>query len=510
MLPGVYLPPEGLDLLKNARMAVVLSDTNLPVAVGMVPVTTVISKRSEMVGKGLVISHLFGDQLWKSGSKVMIDAEKLSQFSAPEGNVEEEDIATLEAAQAIESAKIEGKEGEEAQQTSSSAPGAESSPSEVEGAEVGEQEPVVDEETGTESEATEGGSVEEMEELIQNAFMQALKRRVRDKDLPMLASKFWAEYCIPCRIKGSVLNLKKTSWKKLITFLETHVRDGLICINTTDQGVTSIVAVIRDHPKLEGFRTLAVSETAESELEEASASSVDDTKPVVQEFWTLHKKLEFLLVTLENREDGGDEEEEEETESIQTLKAHLSGKSNRTKYFSKPQINTLLRDYVQLRELAHPTDSKLIVLDLNLCNAFFPGGKMQAGQTITKKDLNEAFNAKIIPIKMVTVNGEVMVESGANVGSINIIIEARGGNKIVTRIQGLHHFGLDPKEVGKKASKKFASSPGTGNPDAKGREELLLQGNLEKQGPLFLNQEYNIPLKHIKVEVKGNVKKKGR
>lgn len=503
MLPGVYLPTGGLDLLKNARLAVVLSDTNLPVAVGTVPITTVITKRSEMVGKGLIISHVFGDELWRCGSKTMPDENILSRFSEAVNSADEEDIETLEAAQAIGELNVD-----ETQNEASSAPGSTTEPSEASEA-PNESNPSETTEKDEEiEEEGDGISVEAMDLLITTTFLQALKRRLKDKDLPMLASKFWAEYCLPCRPKGSVLQWKRTSWKKFISFLEEQVRIGLIAINTTDQGVTSIVAIIRDHPKLESFRTLPVSETAESEMESPDAAAVDESKPLIQEFWTLHKKLEFLLVTLEENADGAEEEEVDDG-SLATLREHLKGQSSRTRYFNKPQVNAMLRDYIILRKLADPNDSKSIVIDLNLCSALFPGTQKQAGNSVSKKDLMEAFNNKLIPIQMVTVNGEVKVEKGNKVGSITILVESRGGSKVVTRLQGLHHFGLDIKEVSKKASKKFASAAGT-DMDPTGHEEILLQGNLEKQGPAFFIQEYNIPLKHIKVEVKGNVKKKGR
>jgi translation initiation factor 2D len=322
----------------------------------------------------------------------------------------------------------------------------------------------------------------------------------------MLASKFWAEYCLPSRPRGSILNWKRTSWKKLLVFLEVQVRDGLICINTTEHGVTSIVAVIKDHPKLEAFRTMNINETAEADLE-FPEPVVDESKPIIQEFWTLHKKLEFLLVVLEgNVEEKG---EEENLEEIELLKSLLKGNSDRTQYFTKPQITALLWNYVQARDLADPKNPKVVKLDLNLCAALYPGGKAQAGDVVGKKELAEAFNAKIVPIQMVKVNGEVKIEKGTKVGAITVLVESRGGSKLVTRIQGLHHFGLDIKDVSKRASKKFAASAGQGK-DGNGQEEILLQGNLEKLAPAFLTQEFNIPAKHIKVEVKGNVKTKKR
>lgn len=504
MAPGILLPESGIDFLKNRRMAVVFAGSNIPVGVGYSPRTELVTTRAQLVDKALIITHIFGDELWKSGSKQTIDDELLSRFETHTIVDTEEDLAQLELAQ-VETApsETENVENQTLPLSSSSPNDADASPTEISThvpVEVDED----DDEAGDADLTTESMTTAEMDSLVVTAFLQALKKRVKQKDLPMLASKFWAEYCLPSRPRGSVISWKKTSFKKLISFLEEQVRAGVICINTTDQGVTSLVAIIHDHPLLENFRTLNLHETAQADLEVAD-EEVDESKPVIQDLWTLHKRLEFLLIAYEEDEA---HDEEDHLAEVALLKAHLKSSSERTKYFTKPQINGLLWKYVTMRELADTTNAKNILLDLNLCTALYPGGKAQVGQSVSKKDLSELFNAKIVPIQIVKVNGEVKVEKGkGKVGSITVLVEARGGSKLVTRIQGLHHFGLDVKDVAKKASKKFASSAGQGK-DAMGFDELLLQGNLEKTAPAFLTQEYNIPTKHIKVEVKGNVKKK--
>lgn len=493
MLPGVVLPPNGLDLLLNSRMAVVLSGSNIPVAVGMVPVTSHITSRAGMTGKGLLITHFFGDSLWKSGSRAVLANSSLACSENEEQEPGEHDMIALELSQCeiAQEEPLAGIEDEEKpMQEAAEAP----LPDIVD----------LSKSANTEEHGVDKDSFEEMENLVTSSFLQALKRRLKDKDLPILASRFWSEYCLPCRQRGRELNLKQTSWKKLLPFLESQARDGLVCIHTTEQGVTSLVAVVRDHPRLESFRTLAVNQTAEADLHTAMEDELDPSKPIIQEFWTLHKKLDFLLVVLENvRTDS----EATSSSAPPSLRDHLQI-PDLARMFSKPQLNTMLRDYLQIRELNHPTDPKLVTLDLNLCNALYPG-KAQPGDTTSKKELMEAFSKKLIPIQLVTVNGEVHVQKGAQVGSIKIIVESRGGSKIVSRLQGLHHFGLDLKEVSKRASKNFASSAGQDS-DSTGHPELLLQGNLEKSGPTWLQQEFNIPAKYVSVEVKGNVAKKKR
>jgi predicted ribosome-associated RNA-binding protein Tma20/translation initiation factor 1 (eIF-1/SUI1) len=501
MARGVLLPSTGIDFLKNSRMAVVLAGSNVPIGVGYSPRTELITTRAQMVEKALIMTHIFGDELWKSGSKQTIDESLLSRFETQTMVDEEEEIARLEQAQG----DAMPAEPEVAQILSESLATVSTAPVEASSSSALPEVPSKPIEEGDASEIeADSLTTEQMDALVVTTFLQALKKRVKAKDLPLLASKFWVEYCLPSRPRGSVINWKKSSWKKLLPFLEEQVRNGLIGIHTTEQGVTSIVAIVRDHPSLEAFRTMNVHETAQADME-TDDEEIDESKPVIQDLWMLHKKLEFLTVALEENEAG---KPEAETADLDFLKAHLDSHSRQAQYFTKPQITGLFWKYVTLRELADAANPKNVKLDANLCSALYPGGKSQVGASVAKKDLAELFNAKIIPIQIVKVNGEVIVEKGNKVGSILVLVESRGGSKLVTRVQGLHHFGLDFKEVSKKASKRFASSAGQSK-DATGQDELLLQGNLEKTLPSFLTQEFNIPAKVIKLEVKNSVKKKG-
>ena len=88
-------------------------------------------------------------------------------------------------------------------------------------------------------------------ELLHHCFLAALKgggeRKVRDKDLPMLANVFYSDYMLPARPEGTTLEIKRTSYKKLHPFLAEAAGKGLIQTRETSPGVIQLTAVNRSH-----------------------------------------------------------------------------------------------------------------------------------------------------------------------------------------------------------------------------------------------------------------------
>ena len=61
-----------------------------------------------------------------------------------------------------------------------------------------------------------------MNEMIENAFLQALKTTAKKLELPVLTSTFYRQHMVPaCPIEiGGPIDLKKSSFKKLSKFLQ--------------------------------------------------------------------------------------------------------------------------------------------------------------------------------------------------------------------------------------------------------------------------------------------------
>jgi hypothetical protein len=113
---------------------------------------------------------------------------------------------------------------------------------------TGEEE---EEETPARRAAPDEEEVREQNELLHYCFMAALKgggeRKVKEKDLPMLANVFYSDYMLPARPEGTTLEIKRTSYKKLNPFLAEAAAKGLIQTRETSPGVIQLTAVNRSH-----------------------------------------------------------------------------------------------------------------------------------------------------------------------------------------------------------------------------------------------------------------------
>jgi hypothetical protein len=58
-----------------------------------------------------------------------------------------------------------------------------------------------------------------MDELIEKSFFQAIKKRLKDKDLPILASTFYSKYLLPSRPAGTEIDIKKSCYKQVRTIM---------------------------------------------------------------------------------------------------------------------------------------------------------------------------------------------------------------------------------------------------------------------------------------------------
>lgn len=81
----------------------------------------------------------------------------------------------------------------------------------------------------------DGREVAEMDDLIITAFLRAAKYSVKDRQLPMLASTFYASHMLPARPGGTVIDLKKSSFKKVTAFLQQMQHRGLLALQVCVQ-----------------------------------------------------------------------------------------------------------------------------------------------------------------------------------------------------------------------------------------------------------------------------------
>lgn len=93
--------------------------------------------------------------------------------------------------------------------------------------------------------------VEKMDELLMLCSLKALKHSITKEMLPVLASTFYKKYVMSFCPEGTELDIKKTSFKKLSTFLQLLDKENIIKFNVPSNGIAEITRVIHSNSKFQ-------------------------------------------------------------------------------------------------------------------------------------------------------------------------------------------------------------------------------------------------------------------
>ena len=225
MLPGVVFPSqEALQTLRKGELrAVYVQGNPCAIAVGEVLVDAADVERSGKKGRALKLWHVVGDALWQMGPQTLPN----------EGFLGDQIVSIGQERQ------LEGEEKQEGRGIR----GGDADGGMLDGV---EDEVQVDEEEEM-VEKKEEVTKEQMDRYYVETLLQALRTsRVREKDLPMLASSFHANVLLPCRRAGVLLNIKLSSFKKLSAYLKGMEAHELLTVVDND-GVMSITTISRRH-----------------------------------------------------------------------------------------------------------------------------------------------------------------------------------------------------------------------------------------------------------------------
>ncbi|KAL1433438.1 hypothetical protein MTO96_012556 [Rhipicephalus appendiculatus] len=189
----------------------------------------------QRAGKAVAIAHVLGDQLWAHGGK-----RPLPQIDGDSCGEEEDEENQQPESQENDSQAVVPEENSSAVDEEQCAPAekpatAEAQPEPTEDAKEEEQ---VEETTDT------------MDALLESCVLSALRSKL---PLPLLASSLYSGHVLPRCPPGRQLDIRRTSYKKLSTYLSHLQSEGLLALKETSPGVQSIVSVRREHPRLRGF-----------------------------------------------------------------------------------------------------------------------------------------------------------------------------------------------------------------------------------------------------------------
>lgn len=361
--------------------------------------------------------------------------------------------------------------------------------------------------TMTDDDNEEKGKEEEPsmdpDDVLHYATCQALIN-IKDKELPLAASIFYATHVLPNRLEGTTIQLKQTSFKKFGTYLLHQQNDCNLLTLAQDKKDNNpagfLQSINRRHVDLRGFKK-TVAAGAE--------------KPKSKMAIVMLKVVPNHFISLMRLND----------DDVKASNAKSVDRRG-TGMLTTPEVRAILEQYCRVNDLIAP-DATEVTLDGPLTDALFKKSKCPPPPTLSRKALNDAWVAKMEPAyAVVQMPGSKITKLARGVPpKVQIEVSKRSGrNKFSTRLRGIEEYGIDGNDFCHDVMKRFACSgtievdePIMGNLK-KGHVELVFQGHLiEELRALLLgeerltshggakNSEYSIPKQSIVVTLKKGV-----
>ncbi|XP_030640529.1 eukaryotic translation initiation factor 2D isoform X1 [Chanos chanos] len=479
MLPGVVVSPGGLaDVKQGDFCAVNVVNNRVPVAVGTAAMSSTEMQNCGMKGKGVNVLHTYMDQLWAFGDKssppVIPPADCQGQTEkepeGEEGSGGEEDEGMQEGREESEgehdSVVVEPSDLNMQQLSLSE--------QEKDGGEEEEEQGngEKEEEEKEEEEEDSRSPKEQMDALLLQCFLHALKTKVKKSELPLLTSTFLRNHMVSCCPRGKQLDIKKSSYKKLSKFLQVMQKEhSLVQVKELSKGVESIVEVDWKNPELRSFSTPEDCGPAEDSVEGTGASEVPYHPPEITPLYSVTARLETLFQDAQKRKGA-------------VLQAS--------------DIRAIITDYVKKNELVDDTNKNYVNINPTLCDCLLEKSEYQEVEKLKWDDLFSRTLSRMQACHQLLFPGQAPVIRKGTVEPIDITVASRGSNKKVTIIKNLEVFGLDPAVVATTLQQRVqASCVLHAAPGAKDRLLVQVQGNQVQQVGKLLLDQYQIPRKYI-------------
>ncbi|KAJ0603929.1 putative SUI1 domain, PUA domain, PUA-like superfamily, SUI1 domain superfamily, Pre-PUA protein [Helianthus annuus] len=318
-------------------------------------------------------------------------------------------------------------------------------------------------------------SVEDVDALLDKCLLQAFYTTLKDKDLPIAGSTLWSNHVLPCRPPGTVLDIKKSSHKKLSKWLQSKTSQGLISSKEDKHKKEVMVLTInRKHPDYTSFKP----EKQQVEQKEQTVDPVNETNT--------NNRMEVIEIY---------------KPSVHVNPIFTSVGADTRQLYTQSEATEVVFAYIEKENLVKPTNKSIVVLDAILCDALFKGA-IKKGSTypseIHKKDLAPTFVNRMQAHHQVTRGKETVVRKGG-LKPMQIMTERRQGNKKVTKLTGMESFLIDAEPLASELQKKFACSTSVSELPGKKGHEVLVQGGVIDVLARYLVEQYGIPKKYIEI-----------
>lgn len=488
MFPGISInAAEGLpQFLAGEPWSVIVPGNPAPIAVGSTYMSSSEALKAGLRGKALKIHHHYRDALWESAEgRYIPNAGYLEDvvFEDPSLSTTSQQHDTTDTTNEIHDNDTDNIESEVALNGSDA--------SNPDSSSKMQSNPNVDEQVTTdfgdlkvtENAQSDKGvdedqntlSVEDVDALLDKCLLQAFYTTLKDKDLPIAGSTLWANHVLPCRPPGIVLDIKKSSHKKLSKWLQSKTSEGLISSKEDKhKKEIMILSINRKHPEYASFKPEKQQlEKTEKTVEPTNEADINRIMEVIEIYKpSIHVNPIFNSVGADTRQ-----------------------------LYTQSEASEVVFAYIEKENLVKPTNKSIVVLDAILCDALFKGA-IKKGSTypseIHKKDLASTFINRMQAHHQVTRGKESAVRKGG-LKPMQIMTERRQGNKKVTKLSGMESFLIDAEPLASELQKKFACSTSVTELPGKKGYEVLVQGGVIDVLARYLVEQYGIPKKYIEV-----------
>nr|GEW55860.1 eukaryotic translation initiation factor 2D [Tanacetum cinerariifolium] len=449
MFPGISIGAEGLpEFSAGETWAVMIPGNPAPIAVGSTCMSSSEALKAGLRGKALKICHHYRDALWESAEDRYVPNVGFLEdvvFGDPSLFPDSQQSDT----DATSDHENNADDGQDASYPDSSS-NMQSDPSAdqqltTDFGDLKMTENVQSDKVTSDDQTTL--SVEDVDALLDKCLLQACYTTLKDKDLPIAGSTLWSNHVLPCRPPGIVLDIKKSSHKKLSKWLQSKSSAGLISSKEDKhKKEVMVLAVNRKHPDYISF-------TPEKQQVEKVEQTVDTSTESDN-----NRMMDLIEIY---------------KPSVHVNPIFNSVGADTHQLYTASEASEVVYAYIEKENLVKPTK-------------------------IHKKDLAPTFINRMQAHHQVTRGKESVVRKGA-LKAMQIMTERRQGNKKVTKLTGMESFLIDAEPLASELQKKFACSTSVTELPGKKGHEVLVQGGVIDVLARYLVEQYGIPKKYIEV-----------
>ncbi|KAA8916766.1 hypothetical protein TRICI_001064 [Trichomonascus ciferrii] len=484
MVPGVFDPlPENCPTGTVVAIHTVQSPT-VPLAVG-VTLTNCSDITEEQTGKAAYIVNVVGDTLLegyrgdkKVPTKLDLSIPSVDESVETESSVQEEstvqadrdtekepssqtdeakgvgqDDCVEESADKLAELLLEQEAEEEEEEEENKEQNGSEGAAAAEATINEESEEPNNEAVEQEQESNSGPSftTEEIDGLFYRALLQVLRKAIDTPlELPIPGSLFLSQHLLPnLAYQDAQVNMKATSYRKAQKFFKAMEKKKLLkCRERNGEVVVQSVAG-KDAPEVRDFTIYKVKKTkSTSGTQQSNTSKSASGKMVAREYW-----------------------------KPRSITAPLFREHNlsETKFYPTDTLKKLLSTHVEKHGLG---SGKNVKMDDVLASAL----SSKNGASLSREELLPSLQKNCTLNHTITPPGEEEPKLAKGpIPKVQILIERRGGNKIVTRISNVEPFHINPVTLAEELRVHCAGATST-SPIREGSDlkEVMVQGPQQK------------------------------